>query len=219
MLIDCDRLVLEVDIRTETPRLVHELRILEQDTSFGNKLTVNVCLLGTQGLPFDAVATEPRSRDGQATEAIENGKGTILVHESLLDVVGRRWVCVFWEVDGTVGVGGCCQDARGHTRQAKVTLEQPPGLQDKEEDASETRRELVLVAVEESDRFQLDQIEAKTHPLQRRTSSSRTATRHFRPAGLRKPGIENKIASNIASENVTFQWLTFCFLAAKSCEY
>ena len=37
---------------------------------------------------------------------------------------------------------------------------------------------------------------------------------HFRPAGLRKPGIENKMASSIALENVRFQWLNFCFLKA-----
>ena len=42
---------------------------------------------------------------------------------------------------------------------------------------------------------------------------------HFRPAGLRKPGIENKIASSIASENMTFHWLNFCFLEAKAWEY
>lgn len=42
---------------------------------------------------------------------------------------------------------------------------------------------------------------------------------HFRPASLRKLGTENKIASSMASENVTFQWLNFCSLAAKSYEY
>ena len=42
---------------------------------------------------------------------------------------------------------------------------------------------------------------------------------HFRPAGLRKLGIENNIASSIASENVAFQWLGFCFLEAKAWEY
>lgn len=107
-----------------------------------------VRLLGTHGLPFDAVTTKLRSRDRQATETIEDGEGTILVHDSLLDVVGCRWVCVFREVDGPVGVGGRCQDARRHTRQAEVALEQAPGLQDKEEDASEARRELVVVPIE-----------------------------------------------------------------------
>lgn len=217
--IDGDRLVLEVDVRAEPPGVFHEFRVLEQDTSFSDKLTVNVFLLRTNGLPGDAVATELRSRDRQPTETIENGKGTILVHESLFDVVGRRWISVFREVDGTVGVGGRCQDARRHTRQAEVTLEQAPGLQDNEEDASEARRELVLVPIGGSDRTQLNQNEETTHPLQRRTSSSKTATMHFRPAGLRKPGIENKIASSIASENVQFQWLNFCSLAAKICEY
>lgn len=181
-------------------------------------MTVGVVLLGTHGFPSNAVATKLGSRDWQAAETIQDGKGTILVHESPLDVVGRRWIRVFREVDGTVGVSGRGQDARRHTRQAEVTLKQAPGLQDNEEDASKTRRELVLVPVEGSDRNQLDSTkEETTYPLQRRTSSSRTATRHFRPAGLRKPGIENKIASSIESENVTFQWLNFCSLAAKAC--
>ena len=141
-----------------------------------------------------------------------------MVHQSLLDVVGRRWVGVLRKIDGTVGIGGCCQDARRHTRQAKIALEQAPGLQDDEEDASEARRELILVSIDGSDRSQLGYSEKMTHPLQRRTSSSRTVTRHFRPADLRKPGIENSTASSIASENVTFQWLNFCSLASKVCE-
>lgn len=116
MSIDADGFVLPVDVGTETPGLVHEVRVLEQDTSFGQKLAVLVGLLSTHRLPGNAIATETRSRDRQATETIEDGKGTILVHECLLDVVGRRWERVIREVDGTVGVGGCCQDARRHTR-------------------------------------------------------------------------------------------------------
>ena len=114
--VDSDRLVLPVDIGTETPRVIHELRVLEQDTIFGHKLTIMIGLLGTHGLPGDAITAELRSRDSQATETVQDGEGTVLVHESLLDVVGRRWKRVVREVDGTIGIGSCCQDARRHTR-------------------------------------------------------------------------------------------------------
>ena len=123
MAIDGNRLVLIVDIGTETPIVAHELRVLVQDTSFGHSLTVMVGLLGAHRLPSDAVTTEPRSRDLQTTEAIEDGKGTVLVHESLFDVVGCRWVRIFREVDRTVGIGSSCQNTRRHTRQAEITLE------------------------------------------------------------------------------------------------
>lgn len=156
MPIDGDRLVLPVDIRAETPGVFHELRVLEQDTSFGQELTLLVGLLSANGLPGDAVTTKLRSRNGQATDPIKDGQGAILVHKSLLDVVWSRWVRVLWEVDRTVGVGGCCQDARGNSWQTKVTLEQAPGFQDRQEDASETRRELSLVPTRGSDDIQLD---------------------------------------------------------------
>ena len=112
---------------------------------------MSVFLLGAHGFPSNAVATELGSGDRQAAETIDDGEGTILVPESFLDVVRRRWVRVFWEVDFTVGVGGCCQDARRDARQAEVTLEQCPSLEDKEEDGSETRRELILIPSERSD--------------------------------------------------------------------
>lgn len=156
MLIDGNGLVLKVDVGAVAPRMGHELRVLEQDTSFRDKLTVIVGLLGTNGLPGDAVATELGSRDRQAADTVEDSKGTVLVHEGLLDVVGRRWVRVIREIDGSVGVGGGSQDARRHTRQTEVTLEQAPGLQDNQEHASQARRKLVHVPVEGSDRIHLD---------------------------------------------------------------
>lgn len=156
MPIDVDRLVLPVDIRAETPGVFHELRVLEQDTSFGQELTLLVSLLSANGLPGDAVTTKLRSRNGQATDPIKDGQGAILVHKSLLDVVWSRWVRVLWEVDRTVGVGGCCQDARENSWQTKVTLEQAPGFQDRQKDASETRRELSLVPTRGLDDIQLD---------------------------------------------------------------
>ena len=149
---DGDRLVLEVDVGTETPRFVHEVQMIAQHTSFGAKLTLVVRLLGTNGFPGDAVATKSRTRNRQATETIEDSERTILVHESLLDVVGRGWVRVFREVDGTVGVGGCCQDTTRHTGQTEITLEQAPCLQENEENASKTRRELVFIPVRGLDR-------------------------------------------------------------------
>lgn len=145
--VDSDGFELIVDAGTETPRIVHKLRSLEQNTSFGHKLTVVIGLLSTQRLPSNAIATELRTRDRQATKTIEDGKGTVLVHEGLLDVIRRRWVRVFGKIDGTIWVGGCCQDARRHTRQAEETLEQTPSLQDDEEDASEARRELGVVSI------------------------------------------------------------------------
>ena len=47
VLIDCDRLVLVIDIGTETPRVIHKLRVLEQDTGLCDKLAVVIGLLGT----------------------------------------------------------------------------------------------------------------------------------------------------------------------------
>lgn len=112
VLTDRNGLVLIVDIGTITPSVSHQLRVLVQDLLFGAELTIMVGLLGTHGLPFDAVATKFRSRDRQTTKTIEDGEWTILVHQSLLDVVGRRWVCVLWEVDGPIEIGGRRQDAR-----------------------------------------------------------------------------------------------------------
>ena len=127
--IDGDRLVLPVDVGAETPRILHELRVLKQDTSFRHELTIDIGLLGTNGLPGDAIATESRSRNRQATKTIDDGEGTVLIEESLLDVIGRCWVRIFREVDSTIGVDGCCQDTRRNARQAKVTLEQAASLQ------------------------------------------------------------------------------------------
>ena len=152
MSIDGNRLVLIVNTRTETPVTAHEFRVLAQDTSLSHALAVLVGQLGPHGLPSHAITTEPRSRDWQTAETVEDGKGTVLVHESSLDVVGCRWVGIFREVDGTVGIGGCCQNSRRHTRQAEVTLEQTPGLQDIQKNTPEARRELVLVPVKGSDR-------------------------------------------------------------------